>query len=146
MEKKLYTIGFTKKSAKEFFTILGENNVKSILDIRLNNDNQLNGFSKKEHLPFFLNSILQCKYDHLLILAPTRELFKGFKDGTISWPVYCAIYISILNERQPENLISEEQLNNACLLCSEVTPKKCHRRLAAEYLAGKFPNIRIKHL
>lgn len=146
MEKKLYTIGFTVKSAKEFFTILEENKVEKILDIRLNNDSHLSSFARKKHLPFLLDRILGCKYDHLSILAPTRELFKGYKDGTISWPVYCAIYISILNERQPENMIPEEQLNNACLLCSEATPKKCHRRLAAEYLAGKFPNIRIKHL
>jgi len=146
MEKKLYTIGFTQKSAEEFFTTLEQNNVESILDIRFNNDNHLSSFARKKHLPFLLNQILGCKYDYLPVLAPTRELFKGYKDGIISWPVYCNKYISTLKEIQPESFITEGQLNNACLLCSESTPKKCHRRLAAEYLAGKFPDTRIKHL
>ena len=34
---KLYTLGFTKKSAKQFFEVLGKNNIQKLVDIRLNN-------------------------------------------------------------------------------------------------------------
>ena len=34
---QLFTIGFTKKNARTFFTKLKKANVKRILDIRLNN-------------------------------------------------------------------------------------------------------------
>jgi uncharacterized protein (DUF488 family) len=55
MEIKLFTIGFTQKSAREFFTALKDAGVKRVVDVRLNNNSQLAGFSKKDDLPYFLN-------------------------------------------------------------------------------------------
>ena len=43
----VFTIGFTKKSAEHFFNELKDNNVKKIIDVRLNNISQLSGFAKK---------------------------------------------------------------------------------------------------
>lgn len=40
---KLFTIGFTKKSAEEFFTKLKNAGVARVLDVRLNNSSQLAG-------------------------------------------------------------------------------------------------------
>ena len=51
----LYTIGFTQKSAKAFFEILMQNNVKKIIDIRLNNSSQLAGFTQKKYKILFKN-------------------------------------------------------------------------------------------
>jgi len=146
MMTKLYTMGFTKKSAEDFFTILGKNNVEKILDIRLNNDSHLSSFARKKHLPFLLERILRCKYDHLPILAPTDKLFQGYKKKTITWPDYKKRFMDLMDERKPENFITEAQLHNACFLCSEPSPEGCHRRLAAEYFAKKISGIRIKHL
>lgn len=42
----LYTIGFTKKSAKDFFELLIKNKINRIVDIRINNASQLAGFTK----------------------------------------------------------------------------------------------------
>ena len=53
----IYTIGFTKKSAEQFFTILKDNKISKICDVRLNNSNQLAGFSKGRDLKFFLSRI-----------------------------------------------------------------------------------------
>lgn len=50
---KLYTIGFTKKSAQKFFELLEMNNVNTIIDIRLNNTSQLSGFAKYPDIKFF---------------------------------------------------------------------------------------------
>jgi hypothetical protein len=44
-EIKLFTIGFTKKTAEEFFTRLLRAGVKRVIDIRLNNVSQLAGFA-----------------------------------------------------------------------------------------------------
>lgn len=44
---KIYTIGFTKKGAERFFTLLKKNAVKTLIDVRLNNVSQLAGFAKK---------------------------------------------------------------------------------------------------
>ena len=52
---KIYTIGFTKKTAKEFFNLLIENKIQKILDIRRNNKSQLAGFTKANDLEYFLD-------------------------------------------------------------------------------------------
>ncbi|WP_141095807.1 DUF488 family protein, partial [Escherichia coli] len=53
----VFTIGFTKKSAEHFFNELKDNNVKKIIDVRLNNISQLSGFAKKNDLIFFLEKL-----------------------------------------------------------------------------------------
>ena len=35
---KLYTIGYSKKSAEEFFDLLRDNNIKRVVDIRRHKD------------------------------------------------------------------------------------------------------------
>ncbi|HPK54584.1 MAG TPA: hypothetical protein PK114_08965 [Smithellaceae bacterium] len=42
-EVKVFTIGFTKKTAEEFFSRLLRAGVKRVIDIRLNNVSQLAG-------------------------------------------------------------------------------------------------------
>jgi len=50
----IFTIGFSQKSAEQFFKLLTENRVKKLIDIRLNNKSQLAGFANAKHLPYFL--------------------------------------------------------------------------------------------
>ena len=56
----VYTIGFTKKSARRFFETIKEHGVEMLIDIRLNNSSQLAGFSKGEDLQYFLKEICNC--------------------------------------------------------------------------------------
>jgi hypothetical protein len=53
----LFTIGFTKKTARQFFETLKVAGVKKLIDIRLNNRSQLAGFTKKEDLEYFVQTI-----------------------------------------------------------------------------------------
>ena len=53
----IYTIGFTKKSADKFFNLLKTNQVRKVIDVRLNNVSQLAGFAKRDDLIFFLKEI-----------------------------------------------------------------------------------------
>lgn len=50
----LFTIGYSRKSAEEFFTSLTKSGVKKLIDIRLNNTSQLAGFANVKHLPYLL--------------------------------------------------------------------------------------------
>jgi uncharacterized protein (DUF488 family) len=54
---KLYTIGFTRKSAESFFETLRRSGAKRVVDVRLNNVSQLAGFTKKQDLPWELATI-----------------------------------------------------------------------------------------
>ena len=55
---RLFTIGFAKKSAEEFFNILKDNKVEKLIDIRESNTNIYAGYTMKQNLPFFLRNIL----------------------------------------------------------------------------------------
>ncbi|MBW6486467.1 MAG: DUF488 domain-containing protein [Syntrophobacterales bacterium] len=143
---KVFTIGFTKKTAEEFFTILKKAGVKRVIDIRLNNVSQLAGFAKRDDLRYFLRAIGEIDYLHRPDLAPTQQILDAFKKNKGSLVDYERDFQQLLVERQAEMNITPELLNEGCLLCSEDKPLHCHRRLVAEYLRSKWGNVRIIHL
>jgi len=143
---KLFTIGFTKKTAEKFFGMLNDAGVKRVVDIRLNNTSQLAGFAKKEDLVYFLKTIGDIDYTHSPELAPTQDIMDAFKKNKGSWEIYAKKFRALLAQRAVEDTIPKKLLDGACLLCSEEKPQKCHRRLVAEYFREKWPEIEIVHL
>jgi uncharacterized protein (DUF488 family) len=142
----IYTLGFTHKSAEEFFDRLTATGVKRVVDIRLNNVSQLAGFSKKKDLEYFLREIGGIEYIHLPDLAPTQDILDEYKKDKGDWSVYEEKFLRLISERKIEENIPCELLDHACLLCSEATPEHCHRRLVAEYLKAKWGNVDVVHL
>jgi uncharacterized protein (DUF488 family) len=142
----LYTIGFTKKNAETFFSKLQKAGVTKLIDIRLNNVSQLAGFAKKDDLIYFLKQLCNCDYIHMPALAPTKDILDSYKKKKIDWNDYENKFNKLITQRNIEKKFTAEELNNACLLCSEHTADQCHRRLVAEYLQKEIPNIQIKHL
>ena len=142
----LYTIGFTKKNAETFFSKLQKAGVTKLIDIRLNNVSQLAGFAKKDDLIYFLKQLCNCDYIHMPALAPTIDILDSYKKKKIDWNDYENKFNKLITQRNIEKKFTAEELNNACLLCSEHTADQCHRRLVAEYLQKEIPNIQIKHL
>ena len=130
---RIFTIGFTKKNAEKFFSLLRQGGVRKVLDTRLNNVSQLAGFTKRDDLSFFLKEVAGIEYEHAKDLAPTDLMLKRYKKGEISWDSYAADYLALIQEREVQRQFSTEALDGVCLLCSEVTPHHCHRRLAAEF-------------
>jgi uncharacterized protein (DUF488 family) len=146
MAVTLFTIGFTQKSAEEFFTRLQQAGVRRVLDIRLNNTSQLAGFAKKDDLRYFLKAIAGIDYRHLPELAPTREIMEGFKKRGGGWDRYEREFLELLESRRIGERIRPEDVHMGCLLCSEPAPEHCHRRLVAEYLAARWPDVNVVHL
>jgi uncharacterized protein (DUF488 family) len=144
--KKIYTIGFTGKTAKEFFTKLEDAGVKRILDIRLKNSSQLSGFAKKDDLQYFLMKINGTEYLHVTEMAPTENILDSYKKKKINWSEYEMQFNKLLTERKVENHMRDELSEGDCLLCSEEKPTFCHRRLVAEYLQKTLGGITILHL
>jgi len=143
---KLFTIGFTKKTAEIFFGKLCDAGVKRVIDIRLNNVSQLAGFAKKDDLSYFLKTICAIEYVHVPELAPTQDILDGYKKHKGDWEVYEKKFMELMIKRAIENKLSRELFDNACLLCSEDKPHHCHRRLVAEYLQSKWGDIEITHI
>jgi len=143
---KLFTIGFTQKTAEVFFTRLVQAGVKRMIDVRLNNVSQLAGFAKRDDLRYFLRTVGGIEYVHRLDLAPTQEILGDFKKNKNGWPVYERAFLALLASREVEKHVKPELLHEACLLCSEAKPSQCHRRLVAEYFHSQWQNMHICHL
>jgi len=143
---KLYTIGFTKKSAEDFFTKLCSARVKRIIDVRLNNVSQLAGFAKRDDLRYLAKTICGMEYVHLTALAPTQEILDEYKKQKGSWSTYEQKFLDLMSKRRIEETLSKELLDGGCLLCSEDKPHHCHRRIVAEYLRDKWGNVEIEDL
>ena len=143
----LYTIGFTKKSAEQFFGLLRDNGVKQLVDVRINNTSQLAGFAKGKDLEFFTNEICRIPYKHIVDFAPTKELLDQWHKNEVTWTEYVEIYTEMLKDREIVKKYGVKSFDGACFLCSEDTPEQCHRRLLAEYLQEHSKEkVRIVHL
>ncbi|TDC03258.1 DUF488 domain-containing protein [Nonomuraea longispora] len=143
---KIFTIGFTRKTAERFFGLLREAEVAKLIDVRLNNVSQLAGFAKRDDLKYFLGEICSVGYTHRLDLAPTQSMLDDYKKRGISWTVYEDRFLELMKHRHIEESIPREMLNDAVLLCSEDKAHHCHRRLVAEYLAQWWDDVAIEHL
>jgi uncharacterized protein (DUF488 family) len=144
---KIFTIGFTKKSAETFFTKLKDAGVKRLLDVRLNNVSQLAGFTKKEDLRYFTKAICNIDYVYVPELAPTTDILDSYKkQKNGDWALYERRFLDLMKARHIEEKLSPSLLDGGCLLCSEEKPHHCHRRLVAEYLKEKWGNVEIEHI
>jgi uncharacterized protein (DUF488 family) len=143
----IYTIGFTQKTAQQFFDLLKHNAIDTLVDIRLKPDSQLSGFAKGRDLPYFLKALADCDYLHLPLLTPTEPLLKRYRDDH-NWQHYATVFEKLLHERKVIETLDFAWWNThrTCLLCSEHEPTYCHRRLVAEYLARHWQHIEIHHL
>ena len=118
-----------------------------MIDVRLNNTSQLAAFAKRDDLEFFLRELCSADYRHEPLLAPTDDILDAYKKKQIAWDEYETRYVDLLIDRAAETAVDRHLFDvPAVLLCSESSPEHCHRRLAAEYLAGKWGDVKVVHL
>ena len=144
---KIYTIGFTKKSAERFFELLRENQIGRLIDIRLKPGGQLAGFAKGGDLAYFLRELIGCEYHHFDFLAPSEDILKTYRQDK-DWERYERRFEALMDERDVLDRLDPAFFveKPCCLLCSEDTPDRCHRRLIAERLARSWPDVEVVHL
>jgi uncharacterized protein (DUF488 family) len=143
---RVFTIGFTKKSARKFFETLRCSGARRVVDVRLNNMSQLAGFTKRDDLEFFLKELCGLDYVHLTDLAPTQEMLDEYKKRKGDWATYQKRFLDLMEQRHVEDLIPKEIIADGCLLCSEDKPHHCHRRLVVEYFDRHWGDITASHL
>ena len=144
---EVYSIGFTQKTAQQFFGLLTKSGIQRLLDVRLNNVSQLAGFAKREDLAYFLRTICGAEYLHEPLLAPTQEMLDAYKKQKGSWEDYAEKFRCLMIERKIEGRLDPALFSvPTALLCSEPVAEHCHRRLVLEYLAEKWGTVRPIHL
>jgi uncharacterized protein (DUF488 family) len=144
---KLYTIGFTQKSAERFFGLLAEHGVEQVVDIRLKPGGQLSGFAKQDDLAWFLDRLNSASYVHLPELAPSAEIRDDYRRDH-DWERYVPRFEALMDARGIPDTLDPALFTErvSCLLCSEPTAERCHRRLVAERLARVWPAVEVVHL
>lgn len=136
---KVYSIGFTQKSAEQFFSTLRRAGIRRVVDVRLHNTSALAGFTRRADLPFFLRELCGAEYRHEPLLSPSDALFRGIKGKTLAWPAYEQGFRRLLAERRVEERVDRALFSGAAaVLCAEPTAEHCHRRLVLEYLDAKW--------
>lgn len=144
---EIYSIGFTKKTAEQFFSILKTGRIRRLVDVRLNNVSQLAGFAKREDLRFFLREICHAEYQHEPLLAPTQEMLDAYRKTKGEWHEYESEFLQLMADRKIEESLDRNSFSvPTVLLCSEPTAERCHRRLVLEYLQARWNELRITHL
>ena len=146
VDMKLFTIGFTGKSAEKFFGLLETSKASKLIDIRINRTSQLAGFAKEQDLKFFLPKLISMDYVIREDLAPTKELLASYRNKEINWDEFADKYSELLKQREVIDSLNSELFDNAVLLCSENEPEKCHRSLLANLINKKFPNFQVTNL
>ena len=123
MDRKLniFTIGFTKTTAENFFNRLNASEVKRVIDVRLNNTSQLSGFAKGKDIAYFLKAIGEIDYLHEPLLAPTDEILTAFKKKKGMWSVYERQFLDLMEKRK----IDERHRNGQAR-----GPEEGHRKLS----------------
>ena len=87
------------------------------------------------------------QYQHWRDIAPTREIHAAYRaDG--DFDAYAVRYRELIAQRRaveqlPAGVFSSQAV---CLLCSEQTADRCHRRLAAELICRAVPGLQVRHL
>lgn len=146
--RKIFTIGSARKTAKDFFETLKENGVKKIIDVRFKNTSQILGVSKYPDIEYLTQEILKGEYFHDKKFAPSEKILVRYKKNIIDWDDYEKEFAELMNYRDIDTYIADNYRDeeNICLLCTEVSPENCHRRLVAERIAKVLGDVEIVHL
>ena len=144
---EIYSIGFTQKSASQFFGAVKSAGIRRLMDVRLNNTSQLAAFAKASDLPYFLRELCGASYVHEPLLAPTQEMLDAYKKRKGSWAAYEQEFLALMSQRDISDALDHDSfMQPTVLLCSEPTAEQCHRRLVLQYLQQRWDGLIIRHL
>jgi uncharacterized protein (DUF488 family) len=143
---RLYTIGASGKTLRQFAGLVRDAGVDTVVDVRRRNTSQLAGWSKRDDLAYVLE-LIGVDYQHRPDLGPSDQLLDAFHHG-LAFEEYAPAYRALIAERGvlPEALAQLGRHERPALLCACPTPDRCHRRLLAEALAELRPGLSVRHL
>ncbi len=150
MEAILHSIGFTQKTAEQFFQLLLDAGITKLVDIRENRVGQLQGFARYPDIVYFLQKIVGAEYVYEPAFAPSPKIREAYR-ASHDWNQYETSFRTLMTERKAiESARPEDYEGKVAFLCSEAGPEKCHRRLIAEMLAEKWNaqghSVEVRHL
>ena len=142
----LNTIGYEGLQINEFFDLLIENGIQTIVDIRDNPISRKPGFSKNSLIKTSKDNNLN--YIHLVALGCPKEIRNSYRNNN-DWSLYTNRYLTYLRTQSKEidNLINIVKNEICCLLCFEADYFYCHRRYVANTIKIRIDcDLTINHI
>ena len=128
---KIFTLGTSNRSLKEFLEILNFYKIKRVIDVRHWPTSKLFPHFKKENLEKFLKEN-KIEYFHI-------EKLGGYRKGGYEKYMETEDFKEGL-----ENLIKFAKKEKAAIICAERFPWKCHRAFVSRKLEEK--NFEVIHI
>ena len=147
MKSKIYTIGYEKKSIKEFVNILINSNVKILIDVREKAWSYKRDFCKTR-----FSKSLQEKgiiYIHVKEAGNPKEIRKlntSLQHRLHVYKQYLHKTKSGVDELESIILGANLMGESICLTCYEKEHVNCHRNAIVDLIKNTFENIKIQHL
>jgi len=140
----LYTIGYEGLSIDAFMSLLRENDIETVVDVRELPLSRKPGFSKKT-LENLLN-LSGREYVHMVDLGcpkPIRDRYRIDAD----WKRYTVGFLKYLDTQQDviAELSTLAASSNCALLCYEADYNFCHRSMVANAVK-QFARFHVKHI
>lgn len=141
---KIYTIGYEGLDIDAFMSLLGDNGIETVVDIRELPLSRKPGFSKKA-LASVLN-LSGCGYVHMVDLGcpkPVRDRYR--EDG--NWKRYTEGFLKYLRTQGAAIVELSDLVNssNCALLCYEADFNFCHRSMVANAVRD-YCGVDVEHI
>lgn len=140
----IYTIGYEGIDIEQFFMLLREHGIETVVDVRELPLSRKPGFSKKI-LAAALN-LSGFEYTHLADLGcpkPIRDRYRSDAD----WRRYKEGFLKYLKTQEDaiEELATLASSSNCALLCFEADFNYCHRSMVADAVKQRS-GMRVSHI
>ena len=136
---EIFTLSACETTAAQFFGTLLERKAELLLDVRLKNESQLCGFTKKCDLTYFTPQLAKARYVHDPDFAPTPELLGAYIKYELDWRGYCEGYKKLAAERGLTEEFRQKygQYGCVCILGSATRKRRSHSEILRELLASR---------
>lgn len=136
--RNIIGVGYEGVSIDEFVLSLKENNITTLIDVRLNAISRKPGFSKSKLQGAVTAAGI--KYEHLRALGNPKDNRAGFySDDPYERAAASSRYHEILEQETGKDALARicelAQDGKVALLCFECNEDKCHRRVILHALA-----------
>lgn len=152
---KLYTIGHSNHNIEKFISLLDENGIALLVDVRSSPYSRYNPQFNKENLATVLpQHEIQYTYAGKYLGGrpsdPTCYKNKVLSAGEADY-LHLVDYPEVMKRkwfiRGVERLLELADEQTSVIMCSEENPAECHRHhLIAKFIMDKYPEVNIRHI
>lgn len=136
---KFFTLSAYQTTAEQFFEKISDMQADLVLDIRLKNESQLCGFTRKGDLAYFVPQICHAAYIHDRFFAPDPDLLDRYIKHWIQWEQYAEEYRATMEEKDAVRYYKTHYDEYSCvgLLGTATAKRRSHSEVLSDLLQEK---------